>query len=147
MSLPTPLPNFFEEEDIELPSGAQPYNPHQNNNEANSDSEETYSDSPPDIHVAQNINDIVFTNTAEFRSVLASLTNYSNGRLGHYLRSCKGLIIMPLEGVSSIRSPLTHHTAVFPCILFVPHQDLSHYQANFPNFLEALNILYQNKTH
>lgn len=143
-------PNPFELEDFSLPEDAQqlPIGAHDPGFIEDSTQSE-YSDSqseepPPPLSTTYNVNDIVFTNTGELRTVLATLTGYQNGQLGAHLRQFHGLIILPLDAVTILRTPQAHHCKAYNCISFVPHQQISNYTQNLPNFTESINILYQN---
>lgn len=124
---------------------SQPYNPNWNapaeEDESNSSSEEP----PPAIQHAENNEDIIFTETAEVRSVLATLSNYKKGQLGTHLKSSCGLIILPLDAVTALRTPNGNHCLTYPCVVFFPHQELNHYADELPNFLESIQVLYKDK--
>lgn len=143
-------PYTFEMEDFDLPDGAQqlPDGAHEPAYIQDSTQSE-YSDSqseepPPPLSTTYNVNDIVFTNTAELRTVLATLTGYQSGQLGSHLRNFHGLIILPLDAVTILRTPQAHHCKAYNCITFVPHQNLPNYSSNLPNFCESINVIYQH---
>lgn len=136
-------PSFEISSQSFLPDGAQPFDPAWRENlEEESISDESLSEPAPEIHTAQDISDIVFTNTGEVRTILATLTHYTDGRLGSHLKRFKGLIMLPLEAITIVRTPASNHYQPYPCIVFVPHQQLSNYQFTLPNLIEGINVLY-----
>lgn len=130
-----------------LPDGAQPLPypmPPIPIEESSSETEtETESDAPP-VHVSTSTsdNDVVLTDLANVRQVLAARTNYSNGRLGNHLHGIPGLLILPLQAISTLRIPHGHHVANPKILIFQPKKDLKNYP-ELSNLVEALGILYQ----
>lgn len=135
-------PSPFDEP-FQLPDGSQPFDPrwHENNQDSDYSPEES-SEPPPEVQTANNNQDIMFTNTAELRTVLATLSNYKTGQLGNHLKDCRGLILLPLHAVTALRTPMSNHSLEYPCIVFYPHQKLDNYIPNLPNLVEGINVLY-----
>lgn len=133
----------------ELPDGAQEFNPewHQPAEEQGSsqnvEEEDESSEPPPDVQQDANISDIIFTNTAELRTVLATLSDYKAGQLGTHLKNYRGVVVLPLDAVTAIRTPNSNHALNYRCIVFYPHMALDHYVDTLPNLVESINVLYK----
>ena len=128
--------------------GAQPFNDnfHEPAQESSDNSDDCSSEeSAPKVQADPNVLDITFTETSELRSVLATLSNYTSGQLGTHLRDYRGVIILPIEAVTAIRTPQGNHSLNYQCIVFYPHQSLEHYVDTLPNLVESINVLYNNK--
>lgn len=140
--------NYLSEGEIELPDGAQPLPPGSHGLPISSPEiveEETESEEPsPEVHSDVTFpTDITFTNTNELRTILATLSGFSSGRLGCHLIHKKGLILLPLHAVTSIRTIAGHHVMQYPCIVFYPRsypEDI--YRQTFPNLMDAIDNFY-----
>ena len=127
-----------------LPDGAQPlpYPLPQIPIEETSSESETESDAPPiPVSTSTSDNDVVLTDLANVRQVLAARTNYSSGRLGNHLHGIPGLIILPLQAISTLRIPHGHHVANPRLLIFQPKKDLANYP-ELANLVEAMGVLY-----
>ena len=138
---------FDEHLPWEMPDGAQPFDPrwHQPaevNNEQSSEDDES-SEPPPPVQTATNNQDITFTDTENLRTVLATLSNYKYGQLGSHLKNFRGVVLLPIDAVTAIRTPSSNHSMNYPCIVFYPHEEFTHYSDTLPNLVEAINILYK----
>lgn len=87
---------------------------------------------------------IHITDLANCREVLATLSNFTSGQIGQYLKSYQGLLILPLHAVSIFRLPHGHHTGNYPVLIYYPKKDLNRYP-HLENLNEAINVLYQNQ--
>lgn len=112
---------------------------------ANQDNVESPSSDESDVEIPiqQDVHepDIIFTDLANVRELLASRTGYTGGQLGTHLKQFEGLLIMPLHSTSVLRIPNGKHVGNPPVIVFLPSRSPSSYP-NFPNFLEAVQFLY-----
>lgn len=99
---------------------------------------------PPQCAVAYNEPDVICTDLANIRQVLATRTNYTEGRLGNHLHGVPGLIILPLQAVSCLRIPHGHHVGNPKVLIFHPTRESTQYPT-LGNFLESLAILYQQQ--
>lgn len=139
---------FSQFSQSDMPDGAQPYDPRWHSSDPNSDcpsleeiySEESSQEPPPQVFVDNNNNDIIFTNTKNIRTVLASISGYNHGQLGNHLRLKIGLIILPVDAISAIRIPTNTHSLDHPCILFYPTKPLNQYPT-LSNFTESIQLL------
>ena len=103
---------------------------------------ETESEVPTIYGEASDCSDILCTDVAHMREVIASRTNYPGyGQLGKWLKQKPGLIILPLDAVSLIRTPLGGHISNPKVIIFHPTQSIEHYN-QFPQFQESLRKFY-----
>lgn len=106
---------------------------------------ETYSEYPePVTQTDPTEQTIHITDLSNCREVLATLSNFTSGQIGQYLKSHQGLLILPLHAVSIFRLPHGHHTGNYPVLIYYPKKDLSRYP-HLENFNEAVNVLYQNQ--
>lgn len=88
--------------------------------------------------------DIVFTDLANVRELLASRTGYSGGRLGSHLKHFKGLLILPLHATPVLRFPHGAHVGNPPMIVFLPTKQPAAYP-QLDNFLESIKFLYPER--
>lgn len=136
--------------DDDLPPDAQPlppgaHDPGYIDQESESLGENESEEPPPMINTDTNFNDIVFTNTNDLRSYLATSSHFASGQLGMHLLNEKGLIILPLHAVTCIRTIAGHHKMEYPSIVFYPREKpLQEYQQIFPALVDAINNLYDN---
>lgn len=142
--------------DEDLPPDAQPLPPGAHefglvdptliNQPSDSLDENESEEPPPLINADTNFADIVFTNTNDIRSYLASTSHFTGGQLGMHLLQEKGLIILPLHAVTCIRTIAGHHKMEYPAIIFYPQQKtLEEYTEIFPNLVDAVTNLYSQQ--
>ena len=139
---------FVSDNDIELPDGAQSLPIGAHGISFPSDQvceEETESEEPsPEVHSDQQFpTDITFTNTNEVRTILATLSGFKCGRLGTHLNDQRGLLLLPLHAVTSIRTIAGNHNMQYPCIVFYPRSyPEDTFRQVFPNLMDAIDNLY-----
>lgn len=103
---------------------------------------ETESEVPTFYGVAADCPDILCTDVAHVREVIASRTGYPGyGQLGRWLKDKQGLIVLPLDAISLIRTPFGGHVANPKVVVFHPTQSFEHY-SQFPQFQECVRKFY-----
>lgn len=103
---------------------------------------ETESEVPTFYGIASDCPDILCTDVAHMREVIASRTFYPGfGQLGKWLKNQPGLIILPLHAISLIRTPLGGHIANPKVIIFHPTKSKENY-SQFPQFQECMRKFY-----
>lgn len=145
---PFDFDTYNSDNESQLPDGAQklPIGAHGFSSnqliEDDTDSEEP----SPDVHSDKRFpTDITFTNTNEVRTVLATLSGFQCGRLGSHLIDKKGLIILPLHSVTSIRTVAGNHNMQYPCIVFYPQSYPDEvFRQVFPNLMDAIDNFYNS---
>lgn len=136
---------YQSDDEIQLPDGAQPL-PDGVHGVLDDPvcEEEDSSEPPPEVHSDRQFpSDITFTNTNEIRTILATLSGFNFGRLGCHLLDQRGLILLPLHAVTSIRTIAGNHNMQYQCIVFYPRsypEDI--YRQIFPNLMDAIDNLY-----
>lgn len=112
------------------------------------DSSETETEpSDVEIPIQQDVSepDIIFTDLANVRELLASRTGYSGGRLGSHLKNFKGLLILPLHATPALRFPHGAHVGNPPMIVFLPTKQAAAYP-QLDNFVESIKFLYNDNS-
>lgn len=139
---------FPSDEESQFPDGAQslPIGAHGIPSAQFIEEETESEEPPPDVHADNQFpTDITFTNTNEIRTVLATLSGFKCGRLGSYLTDQKGLLLLPLHAVTSIRTIAGNHNMQYPCIVFYPKSYPEEaFRQVFPNLMDAIDNLYSS---
>lgn len=110
--------------------------------ESQSSDSETYSEYPePTTQTCPDEQAIHLTDLKNCRETLATLSHYSSGQIGQFLKKSKGLLCLPLHAVSVFRIPHGNHTGNYPILIYYPEKDLKYYP-HLATFNEAIDVLY-----
>ena len=123
-----------------LPPGAR--GPNYYDPESQSSDSETYSEYPePTTQTCPDEQAIHLTDLKNCRETLATLSHYTSGQIGQFLKKSKGLLCLPLHAVSVFRIPHGNHTGNYPILIYYPEKDLKYYP-HLATFNEAIDVLY-----
>lgn len=123
-----------------LPPGAR--EPAYIDHESQSSDSETYSEYPePVTQTDPTAEAIHITDLKNARETLAALSSYSGGQIGQYLKSHKGLLILPLHALSVLRVPNGRHTGNYPLLIYYPKEGIENYP-DLHDFNLAVETLY-----
>ena len=136
-----PQESFYIPDAQPLPPGAR--EPAYIDPESQYSDSETYSEYPEPVTQTDPTAEAVhITDLQNARETIAALSSYSGGQIGQYLKSHKGLLILPLHALSVLRVPHGRHTGNYPILVYYPKEGVDQYP-DLKDFNLAVEMLYQ----